>query len=166
MEWRSRAVGDRDDLRLVAERSLHVTLVFLGGVPEREVQAVEAAVGSAVGGLPPPRLRVAGVRGVPPKRPRLFALDLEDSGGRAGDVQTALSDALSAGGWYEPERRAFWPHVTFARVKRGSAARVPPVDLPPPADPFTASQVTLFRSHLSPRGSSYEALARVRLRRG
>lgn len=164
MEWRSRAVADRDDLRLVAERSLHVTLVFIGGVPEGELRAVEGAVAAAVGGLPPARLRATGVRGVPPRRPRLFALDLEDPGDRARDVQAALSETLSAGGWYEPERRAFWPHVTFARVKRGEFA--PPVELPPPPDPFSAAAVTLFRSHLSPRGSSYEALARVRLRRG
>jgi 2'-5' RNA ligase len=88
-------------------------------------------------------------------------------------VQAAVSLALSDGGFHEPERRPFWPHVTFARVARGaggtgSGARVPvpPVELPPPPEPFSASAVTLYRSHLSPRGSSYEALARVRLRRG
>jgi 2'-5' RNA ligase len=110
---------------------------------------------------------------VPPRRPRLFALDLDDARGRAAAVQAAVSLALSDGGFHEPERRPFWPHVTFARVARGtggtgSGARlpVPAVELAPPPEPFSASAVTLYRSHLSPRGSSYEPLARVRLRRG
>jgi 2'-5' RNA ligase len=78
-----------------------------------------------------------------------------------------VSSALKEGGWYEPERRPFWPHVTFARVVRGARDVLPIAEQPPPPpEPFTAAAVTLYRSHLSPRGSSYEPLARVRLRRG
>ena len=61
--------------------------------------------------------------------------------------------------WYEPEERPFWPHVTLARVRKGERAR--PLDLEPPADEFVASEVTLYRSRLSPKGASYEALERV-----
>jgi 2'-5' RNA ligase len=42
---------------------------------------------------------------------------------------------------------------------------VAPISLAPPDQPFTASAVTLYRSHLSPRGSRYEALARAVLGR-
>jgi 2'-5' RNA ligase len=162
VEWRSRAIGDRDDLRLVADRSLHVTLVFLGGQPEASVDAIAAVALDAVAGLPAPRLACSGVKPVPPRRPRLFALDLVDPDGRAAAVQAAAAEALEVGGFFTPERRRFWPHVTFARVKRG-AREVAPIVLPPPPEPFTASTVTLYRSHLSPRGSSYEPLASVRL---
>ena len=62
---------------------------------------------------------------------------------------------------YRPEKRAFWPHVTLARVKRGR--RAPPLDAPdPPAAPFEAPELTLYRSTLRPQGALYEALARVR----
>ena len=40
VEWRSAAIGDRDDLRLVAADSLHVTLAFLGSRPVEEVEAI------------------------------------------------------------------------------------------------------------------------------
>jgi 2'-5' RNA ligase len=162
VEWRSRAIGDRDDLRLVADRSLHVTLVFLGGQAESAVEAIAAAAFGALEGLRPARLSCSGVKPVPPRRPRLFALDLVDPDGRAAAVQAAAAGALEAGGFFTPERRRFWPHVTFARVKRGSH-EVAPIVLPPPPEPFTASTVTLYRSHLSPRGSSYEPLATLRL---
>jgi 2'-5' RNA ligase len=162
VSWRSEAVGDRDDLRLVAASALHVTLAFLGSRPVSEVDAIALAVSGAVAGLPAARLRVAGVKGVPPRRPRLFALDLSDVGAGAARVQAAVAGALAGGGFYEPERRPFWPHVTIARVRSG-ASRVGPITLAPPEVEFRASQVTLYRSRLSPRGASYEALGRVRL---
>jgi 2'-5' RNA ligase len=162
VSWRSSAVGERDDLRLVASASLHVTLAFIGSRPVEELPAIAGAVSSAVSGLPPARLRVAGVKPVPSRRPRLFALDLADLDGAAGAVQAAVSEALASGGYYKPERRPFWPHVTIARVRRG-ARRIEPLGLPPPAAEFTARHVTLYRSHLSPRGARYEALERVAL---
>ncbi len=164
MEWRSRAIGDRDDLRLVAAGSLHVTLAFLGARPEEEVDEVAAAMSGAVSRLPVARLRVDGVKPVPPRRPRLFALDLVDVDGRAAVVQSAVSEALTEAGFYSPERRRFWPHVTFARIRRGTGP-VAPVSLVPPVQPFTAAMVTLYRSYLSPRGSHYEALAETQLTR-
>jgi 2'-5' RNA ligase len=117
-----------------------------------------------VDGLPAASLAPLACVAVPRRRPRLFALDLSDSGGRAGAVQAAVSDALADGGFYEPERRPFWPHVTVARVRRG-AREVAPLAVPPPASPFDAAEVVLYRSHLSPRGARYEALERADLGR-
>jgi RNA 2',3'-cyclic 3'-phosphodiesterase len=160
--WRSAAVGDRDDLRLVAPASLHVTLAFLGSRGVSELDAITAAVAGATVGMPAARLRVAGVKAVPPRRPRLFAIDLVDPDGEAAALQAAVSGALAALGVYKPERRPFWPHVTFARVRRG-VKRVEPIELPPPSLEFKADRVTLYRSHLSPRGARYEPLERVAL---
>jgi 2'-5' RNA ligase len=95
----------------------------------------------------------------------LFALDLSDDGDRAKTVQAAVAWALETGGFYSPERRAFWPHVTVARVGR-AARSVAPLTVPPPADPFEADEVVLFRSHLGRGPARYEALGRWRLRQG
>jgi RNA 2',3'-cyclic 3'-phosphodiesterase len=99
---------------------------------------------------------------VPPRHPRLFALDLSDEDGRATALQAAASAALESGGWYRPEKRPFWPHVTLARVKRGER-RAPPMpdQPPPPPEPFDAATVTLYRSTLRPQGALYEPLART-----
>jgi RNA 2',3'-cyclic 3'-phosphodiesterase len=160
--WRSEAVGERDDLRLVAPASLHVTLAFLGSRPADALDPISAAVTGAVDGLPAAGLRVAAAKPVPPRRPRLFALDLDDYEGGAAAVQAAVSEALVSAGLYKPEKRPFWPHVTFARVRRG-VRRIEPIALEPPSISFTARHVTLYRSHLSPRGASYEALERCSL---
>jgi 2'-5' RNA ligase len=92
--------------------------------------------------------------------PRLFALDLADEDGRAAQVQAAVARALEP--WYEPEKRPFWPHVTLARVRKGERAK-PLAGIEPPRDEFTARDVTLYRSRLSPKGARYEAIERVRL---
>jgi 2'-5' RNA ligase len=160
--WRVNALGSREDLRLVAAASLHVTLAFLGSRPADQLDSIEAAVANAARDRPAAPLQVDAVKPVPPRRPRLFAFDLVDADGAASAVQAAVSDALASGGFYKPEKRPFWPHVTFARVRRG-ARRVEPIGVEPPLA-FTARHVTLYRSHLSARGARYEALERVELR--
>jgi 2'-5' RNA ligase len=164
VDWQGRALSGRAELRAVAPEALHVTLAFLGSRPEDEIGAIAASVSGAVAGLPAARLEPLGVKPIPRRGPRLFALDLSDEGGRAGAVQAAVSDALVAEGVYSPEKRPFWPHVTVARVRRGSR-EVAPVHELPSVEPFDASEVVLYRSHLSPRGARYEALARAALAR-
>jgi RNA 2',3'-cyclic 3'-phosphodiesterase len=162
--WRDELVEGRRDLRPVRAEALHVTLVFLGWQDEKAADAIASAAFEACSGHSAPRLRASGVRPLPPRDPRLFALDLEDEEGRASGVQAAVSDALAAGRWYRPEKRPFWPHLTLARVKRGER-RVPPLpDAPaPPGDLFQADQITLYRSTLRPQGAIYEPLARAEL---
>jgi RNA 2',3'-cyclic 3'-phosphodiesterase len=157
--WRDELVGGRGDLRPVAPEALHVTLVFLGW---QDAEAAEDIASAAFVSAAAPVLRATGVRPLPPRDPRLFALDLSDEGGRAGALQAAVAAALRR--WYEPERRPFWPHVTLARVKRGRRRAPPLPDSPqPPAEPFTARELTLYRSTLRPQGALYEPLARMEL---
>jgi 2'-5' RNA ligase len=161
--WRDRLLEGRADLRPVAAEALHLTLVFLGWQDERAAEPIAEAAFAAGPAAPPPRLRAGGVRALPPRDPRLFALDLTDEDERAGALQAAVSDALEAGRWYRPEKRPFWPHITLARVKRGRR-RVPSLpDEPPPGEPFTAHALTLYRSTLRPQGALYEPLARTLL---
>ena len=57
---------------------------------------------------------------------------------------------------YEPEKRAFTPHLTLARFKSPSPL---PEDATLVADelqPFTVDRVTLWRSRLHPAGARYE----------
>jgi 2'-5' RNA ligase len=163
-EWRDQLVAGRDDLRPVAEEALHVTLAFLGYRPEQEAAAIVEAMASAVQERATSPLLAAGeVKPIPPRRPRLFALDLDDPDGMCARLQQAVSDALEAGRLYKPEKRPFWPHVTLARVKRNQRADPLPAEAPP-LDPFRAAQLTLYRSTLRPQGAQYDSLATVTLR--
>jgi RNA 2',3'-cyclic 3'-phosphodiesterase len=159
--WRDALVEGRRDLRPVRAEALHVTLVFLGWQDEAAADAIAQATFDARPEAPAPLLTPSTVRALPPRDPRLFALDLEDEGGRARALQAAVSDALEAGRWYRPEKRPFWPHITLARVKRGERRVRALPDDPPPGDPFAGEQLTLYRSTLRPQGAIYDPLARA-----
>jgi RNA 2',3'-cyclic 3'-phosphodiesterase len=163
VEWRDLILDGRRDVRPVRPEALHVTLVFLGWQDESAAERIADAAFGSLPAAPTPRLAATGVRAVPPRGTRLFALDLDDEDGRAGALQEAMSRALEAGRWYRPEKRPFWPHVTLARVKRDArAGRLEEPEAPPPG-PFEAGDVTLYRSTLRPQGALYEPLARTRL---
>lgn len=160
--WREEVLGGRDDLRLLSPEALHVTLVFLGYLPERSVGPLAALIADAVAGADAALLTPLAVKSLPPRRPRLFALDLDDEDGRASALQARLSDLFEAERLYKPEKRPFWPHVTLARVKRGRRAVALDDPAPPPGETFETAEVVLYRSHLGPAGARYEPLARCR----
>lgn len=162
--WRDSVVGGREELRPVAVEALHVTLVFLGRRPSGLIPELWATTTTALDGLAAPTLAPAGLVAVPPRRPRLLALDLEDRGGGAAAVHGALGGALANAELYEPEARAFWPHVTVARAR--GRARLHGMEAPPtPRGAFAAPVVTLYRSDLHPAGARYVALERLELER-
>ena len=143
-----------------------MTLVFLGHRPEAEIESIAETLG-AVEGLSAPVLWPVAVEALPRRRPRLLALDLHDPEGRAAAVQSAASRALEVRRLHVPERRAFWPHLTLARVRGGQGpeprlAAVPEAGVP--EGPLRFEHVTLYRSHLAPGGARYEPLVRRRLR--
>ena len=157
VDWQHSVLGGHGRaLRPVRPEALHVTLVFLGHVDEDPVGVVAATAFGRVGG-PAPELDVQGTMPIPPRHPRLWALDLADVGGRAGAVQAAISTALADRGLYTPEKRPFWPHITVARLRAN--ARAPRLALPPPAVRFASPRAVLYRSHLSRAGAEYEALS-------
>jgi RNA 2',3'-cyclic 3'-phosphodiesterase len=160
--WRDLAVAGRQELRPSAAESLHLTLVFLGYRREKEIPRIWTAVSEAVQNLNAAVLHPTGVVPLPRRSPRLFALEFEDEDGRASAVQSAASERLAGERLYTPERRAWWPHLTLARVKRGArAAPLEPEERPP--EPIRAPLVTLYRSLLRPQGALYVPLERLEL---
>jgi 2'-5' RNA ligase len=155
-------------LRPVAEESLHITLAFLGYLPEKGIPRLAEIVARAGG--PAPRIELGSPVPRPPRgRPRLFALPADSPATVA--LQAGLEEGLVEAGVYEPEKRPFWPHVTLARVRReerGSNRPAlvsrPPGPLPKELlQPFDGVRITLYRSQLQPQGAQYTPLAQVEL---
>ncbi len=161
--WCEEAFAARSDLRAVPVDHLHLTLAFLGWQDEAAAASIAEAAFEAAAGPARPHLSPGEVRSVPPRRARLFALDLADEGGSAGALQAAVSAALEDLGVYRPERRPWWPHVTLARVKGGERAVEPLAADPPALGAIEPDALTLYRSTLRPQGALYEALARTTL---
>jgi 2'-5' RNA ligase len=165
--WGERALND-PALRPVSRDSLHLTLCFLGYLPEKRIPDVAAVVAGVAPHAVPITLQTVPVA-KPPGRPRFFAIDVEAPA--AIELQAELQGALVAADLYEPEKRPFWPHLTVARVRseRGGGRRPrrvekPPGELPPAlAHTFGSVRLALYRSNLRPEGAQYVSLASLDL---
>ncbi|HWF24973.1 MAG TPA: RNA 2',3'-cyclic phosphodiesterase [Solirubrobacteraceae bacterium] len=159
--WRDEIAAGESGLRPVADDALHVTLCFLGACALEDLDAIAAACAVDAGG-PVVGLMLGGAGlWLPRRRPRVLAAGIEDSAGALARVQGPLAEALSAGGWYRPETRPFLGHVTVARVTTGERPREVPA--PPSVALAATATVTIYRSHLSPRGARYEPVRAVRV---
>lgn len=165
--WSREALAD-PALRPVAPESLHITLAFLGYRPEKEVEAIAAVVGERAG--PAPWVELLDPERRPPRgRARLYALPALSPG--AEGLQAGVAQGLAEAGFYEPEGRPFWPHVTVARVRpEGRGSRRPAVVEKPPgklpegmSEARICRRMTLYRSELQPTGARYVPLAQVKL---
>jgi RNA 2',3'-cyclic 3'-phosphodiesterase len=168
VDWQQTALAD-PALRIVAPPALHITLVFLGYQAEKDVKAIAKAAFGVEAVAPPVELAAEPV-GIPRgKRPRLIALAANSNETVA--LQAQVEERLVAGGFYEPEKRAFWPHLTVARVKPeapGSrkAALITTQPHPLPEHMFRffrPTRLVLFKSHLRRTGAEYEAMAELEL---
>ncbi|MDQ6778771.1 MAG: RNA 2',3'-cyclic phosphodiesterase [Actinomycetota bacterium] len=156
-EWREGIVSNLSGIRPVAEDGLHVTLCFLGTCAVAEVDAIAAAC-AIEAGAPVCGLRLGGGMWLPRRRPRVLAVAVEEDDGALARVQSALAQALRDGGWYRPDTRPYLAHVTVARVAKDQRLRRGPLPPPPCVALAEATTLTLYRSHLSSRGSRYEAV--------
>ena len=165
--WGGEALAD-PALRPVAPESLHITLAFLGHRPEREIEAIAEVVRARV--APAPWVELLDPEQRPPRgRARLYALPALSPGAEA--LQAGVAQGLVEGGFYEAEKRPFWPHVTVARVRsEGRGSRRPAVVETPPgklpegmSEARICRRMTLYRSVLQPTGARYVPLAQVEL---
>lgn len=141
---------------------LHLTLRFIGEVDRRTAEDIAAALAHIH--TPPLELRLSGcgmfdTRGTPnalwagvtPREP-LAALHRK------------VDQAMTRIG-LEPERRAYQPHITLARLRR-SAGPIEPFLAQHAAlssAPFHVAHMTLYESRLGHNGASYEPIERYPL---
>ena len=85
---------------------------------------------------------------------------LDDDGGHATAFAADVHGRLERAGVYEPERRAWLPHVTVLRFRDGPPRLRPPV---PDLGRFSPSEAAVYLSVLRPSGAQYEVLESVAL---
>jgi 2'-5' RNA ligase len=168
VDWQRTALSD-PALRVVRPEALHMTLVFLGYQAEKDVKAIAKAAFGVNARAPAVELLTEPI-GIPRgKRPRLIALGANSD--ETVSLQKQLEERLVEGGFYEPEKRAFWPHLTVARVKPEAPGSRKPALIRTEPHPvpehmfrfFRPTRLVLFKSHLRRTGAEYEAMAELEL---
>ncbi len=155
------------EVRWVPAENVHLTMQFLGAVPEERVEAVGEAIAAAAAGARPILLEVKGAGGFPnARRPRVVWLGLagevEPLAGLAAELGTRLAPL-----GFPPEARPFSAHQTLGRARdqRGAAGLGGALAAAAQAEgvAWRATELVLFESHLSPRGPRYEPVKRAPL---
>src|SRR5262245_15031106 len=150
------------EVKWVEPENLHVTLLFLGEVDDRDVPAVCKAVGECCQQQAPFTMSVENVGAFPNlRRPRTVWIGVGTGTQEAVALHDALEETLLDLGCYRREDRQFTPHVTLGRVRRDDSG---------PQDTLTAllakksdwqagevrvREVLVMSSELTPQGPVY-----------
>lgn len=147
---------------------LHLTLRFLGDVPEEKIESVTTHLATVR--VEPFVLPVEGVGAFPPKAPpRVLWIGVGRGHPRLHQLRQRVDDALLAAGLLDLDMRTFQPHVTLARC--GAEAAKPVAKWLQShaefaAPPFRVAAFDLCASGLRPEGAVHTLVRRFALAGG
>src|SRR5262249_29245539 len=152
----------------VEEENLHVTLLFLGEVDERDLKAVCTVVGGACAALAPFVMSVAGVGCFGnPRRPRTLWAGVPLGHEGLVVLRAGIGARLRERGCCRREERKFTPHVTLGRVRSDAGAGRLSAALEKQqgfaAGEFEVREVAVMSSELRPEGPVYAVMSRAAL---
>lgn len=154
-------------VRWIDEDKLHITLKFLGQVRAERVQEVQRTMERVADATPAFDVSLEGVGAFPTiRRPRVIWLGVEASPELRclkQDLEWGLGDC-----GFEPETRAFHPHVTLGRADenggagafRGLDQKVADMDF---QGTVPVRSVDLMRSRISKDGPRYSVVFTAKL---
>jgi 2'-5' RNA ligase len=155
-------------VKWVELENLHVTLLFLGEVEDRDVPAVCRAVADVCREHTPFPLTVEAAGSFPnARRPRVLWAGIGEGSQELCALHDALETPLLDLGCYRREERRYTPHITIGRVKTER-----PSDTLAAALARNASwkagetlirEIQVMSSELTPEGPIYTVLSRAKL---
>jgi RNA 2',3'-cyclic 3'-phosphodiesterase len=157
------AMGGVTGARWQNDGQLHLTLRFIGEV-ERPL-AEDLAIALSNIHYPPIEVALAGVGQFDSRgRPNALWAGVRPHDALAG-LHKKVDQALVRCG-LAPERRAYLPHITLARMNAGTGTpdRFLESQAGLTGPPFTLDHFLLFESTLGREGAAYEAIGRYPLR--
>lgn len=143
----------------VEVKNLHLTLAFLGDVPQVKVPTLEKALEKVGEGVPDFDIRFSELIGIPNNKPRLLALNIKTPQ-NFYNLQKQVVLATKETGLPADAKP---PHLTLVRLKMAQF-RIPKLALP--AFCFKVSRFILFQSTLTSKGSIYTPLKGIKLTSG
>lgn len=150
----------------VPASNMHLTLKFLGSCREEQLAPIVEQLKTAAQRVKPFMFSLNIPGGFPSKkRARVFWAGTQDDIGDFVSLAGRCDKFVSALG-FERETRDFHPHLTLARFKvpQDISQIIEMAELPSEVTgPVEVKELVLFRSHLSPKGPTYEKVAVIPL---
>jgi 2'-5' RNA ligase len=143
--------------------NVHLTLQFLGDIPEASVPTIGRQLDEVTACRAPFELSAGGLGAFPGwNRARVIWVGCDDRQGRLGELAGAVRSAMDLIG-FEPERREFAAHLTLGRIKfpRPDATLTKVADSlkDTACGTIRVRDVHLIQSELHPHGSIYTRLS-------
>jgi 2'-5' RNA ligase len=165
------------EVKWVEPENLHVTMLFLGEVDERELPAVCRVVADCTQQHQPFPMSVETAGCFPtPRRPRVLWVGVGEGTQPLCALHDALEPPLMDLGCYRREERKYTPHITLGRVKSDShRSSGRPTDKLAAAlakqagwkgGEITVRELLVMGSELTPKGPVYTVLSRAKLGTG
>ena len=158
-----RALGE-SSARWARAEEFHLTLRFLGNVEAERVQPLADSISAACRDIRALRLRASGVGFFPnARRPRVVWAGIADAADTLPVLHERIQQATNPFTLEEPEQR-YASHITLGRTpgigQRESAKLAEAAGTMANRNfgEWTASEVHLVRSELSPKGSRYTSI--------
>ena len=150
-------------MRWVKPQNLHLTLKFLGDIPETEAPKVGAVIHQVACDEPPLEMTLQGM-GVFPgiKRPRVLWVGFGGQVRELKRLHRKLEDQLEPLS-YDRDKRGFKAHLTLARIKGPIAPKllleaIEDVGHFSPIS-FAVRRMVFYKSDLQPQGAIYTPMA-------
>jgi 2'-5' RNA ligase len=150
------------EAKWVPPGNVHLTLAFLGEIPEREVPSMSACLDDGVKGLQPFPAAL-GRFGRFPKggKARVLWVGMDEGATELELLARAVWAGLSA--WYEPEDRPFASHLTVARFRKPCRIEEERAPALVRTGPWTVDRVELISSKLMRPAPVYTTIHSARL---
>ena len=154
--------GSSADVRWVRSRGIHLTLKFLGGIPEEKIPEIAGVLTRCAAETESFNLTIHSLGAFPnPANPKVIWIGVEDESGRLLKAQQSVEKSLAAIGFKE-EKRAFTPHLTLGRLKSPRGKREVSRQIEASGEcncgTLTVREICLFKSDLKPSGAVYTKL--------
>ncbi len=151
-------------LRWLTPEQMHLTVKFLGEVPDDLIPAVCEALDGVAADCEPFAFQVRGVGCFPPRGSvRIVWAGLEEPTGRLRRLQAACEQVF-AGLGFKQEHRSYTPHLTLARVRNASLSSSLRAGAERngafAAGRQEADEIVLFESVLRREAAQYRVVAR------
>jgi len=154
-------------VKWVEAQNIHLTLKFLGSVPDASVARAVEILRECADGMGPFSLEIAGAGGFPDlKRPRVIFVCAADQPPVAAELARRLNEQMAEIG-AERDDRPYQNHITLGRVRepRHLAQLTQRLESLQGKSfgSMQAAELTLMESRLTPAGPIYSPVERVRL---
>ena len=151
-------------LKIVKSANLHITILFLGYVEEKEIERIKNVIKTVLEGIPVFTLKFKAIIFAPPGKQFRMIWALFDRNPDYELLNQRLSDTLSE---FRPDNyKEKYIHITLARFKKPlsgkelQAIKLPKVNI----QDFSADKITLYESVLRGSGPIYKVITEFPLK--